>query len=217
MSTRVSPGQRYTARRWLLLALAVLLMVAVVAVGVLLGHGDRTPSAAGSTSSPATTSGAVPVATDAPTPPPTPVPTGPTGDVDSPAASLPAVALDHRAAVGDGIIATIGSIDAIQGTGTGRGNVAGPALRVTVLLENGTKAAVSADAVTVGLASGSDLVPASPLDDPSAAPFTGMLQPGKQATGVYVFSIPENRRISVTVSVGYQAGAPIMVFQGSAE
>jgi hypothetical protein len=217
MSARVSPGKRSVSRRRLALAGSALLVVVAVVVGVLLGTGGhRTPSAAGGTGAPAATAGAVPLATDAPTPPPTPVPTGPTRNVDRPAASLTPVALDHRAAVGNGISATIGSIEAIQGEGTGRGNVAGPALRVTVLLENGTSAPVSVDAVTVGLASGSDLAPASPLDDPSAAPFTGMLQPGKQATGVYVFSIPENRRTPVTVSVGYQAGAPIMVFRGSA-
>jgi hypothetical protein len=48
-------------------------------------------------------------------------------------------------------------------------------------------------------------VPASPLDDPSAAPFAGTVAPGEHADGVYVFTIPEEDRGSVTVSVGYQA------------
>ena len=37
------------------------------------------------------------------------------------------------------------------------------------------------------------------------------------AEGVYVFSLAEDARDLVTVSVGYQAGAPFMVFTGSAD
>jgi hypothetical protein len=154
--------------------------------------------------------------TPAPAPETTPEPTGPTGNVDDPPPSRPAVALDAAAEVGDGVSASLVSLDAIEGTATGPGNIAGPALRITVRIENGTDEPVSLDGVVVDLASGRDLVPASPLDDPSVAPFTGTVAPGEHADGVYVFTIPEEDRGSVTVSVGYQAGAPLMVFTGSA-
>lgn len=218
MSTGVSAGRRSARRRRLLLTGVAVLVVAAIAVagGLSLGGGHDGTASAAATSAPATRAGAVPPATGVPSTPPTPVATGTTGDVDQPPPSLPGVALDQRAAVGNGITASISSLKAIQGTGTGRGNVSGPALRVTVLLKNGTSAPVSVDGVTVALAYGRDLTPASPLNDPSAAPFHGVLGAGKQATGVYVFSIPENARDSVTVSIGYQAGAPIMVLTGSA-
>ena len=215
MSTH-SPGSRVTGTRrrvWLGVAVAAVVVVLVV-LGLLStgGDDDRTPSAAAE--EPASTTTAPPVVA-APTAP-TPEPTGPTEDVDDPPPSRPAVALDEAAEVGDGVSASLVSLDAIQGTATGPGNIAGPALRITVRIENGTDGPVSLDGVVVDLASGPDLVPASPLGDPSAAPFAGTVAPGGHADGVYVFTIPEEDRGSVTVSVGYQAGAPLMVFTGSA-
>jgi hypothetical protein len=206
-------------RRRVLAALSALAVVALVVLAVVvLGRGDDRAAASGGSASPTT---AAPAAATAaapalPAPLPTPVPAGPTGTVDDAPPSLPPVALDQTAAAGDGITASLTSIEAIQGTATGPGNVSGPALRVTVRLTNGTAAPVALGGVSVDLASGNELTPASPLNDPSAAPFTGMVAPGHQAEGVYVFSIPAQSRDSVTVSVGYQAGAPIMVFTGSA-
>jgi hypothetical protein len=224
MSTQ-SPGNRFAGTRrrvWLGAAVAVVVVVLTV-VSLLLSGGDddRTPSAAaGETTASTTTAPPVVAAPTAPTPAPTPEttpePTGPTGNVDDPPPSRPAVALDAAAQVGDGVSASLVSLDAIEGTATGPGNIAGPALRITVRIENGTDEPVSLGGVVVDLASGRDLVPASPLDDPSAAPFAGTVAPGEHADGVYVFTIPEEDRGSVTVSVGYQAGAPLMVFTGSA-
>lgn len=228
MSTQ-SPGNRFAGTRrrvWLGAAVAVVVVV-LTGVSLLLSGGDddRTPSAAaGETTASTTTAPPVVAAPTAPTPAPTPEttpettpePTGPTGDVDDPPPSRPAVALDAAAEVGDGVSASLVSLDAIEGTATGPGNIAGPALRITVRIENGTDEPVSLGGVVVDLASGRDLVPASPLDDPSAAPFAGTVAPGEHADGVYVFTIPEEDRGSVTVSVGYQAGAPLMVFTGSA-
>jgi hypothetical protein len=228
MSTQ-SPGSRFAGTRrrvWLGAAVAVVAVVLTVVSLLLSGaDDDRTPSAAaGETTASTTTAPPVVPAPTAPTPAPTPEttpeptpePTGPTGDVDDPPPSRPAVALDAAAEAGDGVSASLVSLDAIEGTATGPGNIAGPALRITVRIENGTDEPVSLGGVVVDLASGRDLVPASPLDDPSAAPFAGTVAPGEHADGVYVFTIPEEDRGSVTVSVGYQAGAPFMVFTGSA-
>ena len=228
MSTQ-SPGSRFAGTRrrvWLGAAVAVVAVVLTVVSLLLSGaDDDRTPSAAaGETTASTTTAPPVVPAPTAPTPAPTPEttpeptpePTGPTGDVDDPPPSRPAVALDAAADAGDGVSASLVSLDAIEGTATGPGNIAGPALRITVRIENGTDEPVSLGGVVVDLASDRDLVPASPLDDPSAAPFAGTVAPGEHADGVYVFTIPEEDRGSVTVSVGYQAGAPFMVFTGSA-
>lgn len=147
--------------------------------------------------------------------PPTPTPTGPTEDVDEPPPFLPEVPIDAPAAVGNGIIATIASVEPIDGTAVGPGNIAGPALRLTVRIENGTGEAVSLDGVAVNLFYGAERIPASPLDDPSRARFTGMVAPGASGEGVYVFSLPTDVRDRVTVEVGYQAGAPLLQFTGS--
>ena len=210
MTTRTPVGR---SRRVLRIggALAVV-VVGLVVLGLALRGGDdaRTPSAAAGTTAPLSTEGP-PAAAPAV---PTPEPTGPTDAVDEPPPSRPAVALDETAEAGDGVTASITSVEAIDGTAIGPGNIAGPALRVTVRVDNGTDGPVPLGGVSVDLASGEDLVPASPLGDPSAAPFTGTIAPGEHAEGVYVFSIPVADRGSVTLSVGYQAGAPIMVFTG---
>lgn len=219
-----SPARR---RRVLLAVAAAAVVTATVVAVVSAGSGDggdAPGAAAGATTaaptSAATPSGGVVPVTAAPTSvvpaPVTPEPAGDTSDADAPPPSLAAVPLDAPAAVGNGITAAVDSLEAIDGTATGPGNVAGPALRATVRITNGTDAPVSLDAVSVELATGPALDPASPLDDASEAPFSGTVAPGGSAQGVYVFSVPTADRDSVTLTVGYQAGAPLLVFTGPA-
>lgn len=199
-------------RRLIAAAIAAVLLVALVVLVVVLGNDDDpTDEAAGSgTSSSATAT----TDTSVPTPNPTPTPTGPTDVVDQLPSALPEVPLDSPAAVGNGIVATLPEIESIEGTAVGPGNIAGPALRVTVRIENGTGQAVSLDGVAVNMYLGADRSPASPLDDPSRSPFGGMLDAGGSADGVYVFSVPTDQRDAVTIEVGYQAGAPLLLFTG---
>ena len=229
-STRRPDGTTARPRRRLLVLGAAAVLVALVALAALLtGGGDEDGAAAappgaassGSSSAPGSASAtAEPTASTAPDetvppPPPTPTPTGPTEDVDEPPPSLPEVPLEAPAEVGNGIVATIASVEEIDGTAVGPGNIAGPALRITVRIENGTGEAVSLDGVAVNLYSGPERTPASPLDDPSRAPFSGTVEPGEAGEGVYVFSVPADVRDQVTVEVGYQAGAPLLLFTGA--
>jgi hypothetical protein len=207
-------------RARLLAALGVVAVVAAVVLAVTLGGSDGSPSSnAGATTSAAGGSGASASASDgsgsgsatsssaAATP----------GDPNQPPPSLPAVALDGTADAGDGVSARLTAIDAIQGEAGGPGQVAGPALRVTVRILNGSSADISLDGVAVNLAYGADNTPGSPIQDSSAAPFTGSLPAGDEAEAVYVFSVPEDSRDVVTVEVGYQPGAPLMIFSGAVD
>jgi hypothetical protein len=202
------------ARRRLLMAAAAAVLVAVLVVLLVLLDDDEATSAppAGSATATPTAASEEPV----PSALPTPEPTGPTEDVDEPPPSLPEVPLDAEAAVGNGIVATLPSIEAIEGTAVGPGNIAGPALRVTVRIANGTDQPVALGGVSVNLSHGPDAVPASPLDDPSRVPFATVVQPGESADGVYVFTVPADDRDEITVEVGYEAGAPLLLFTGSA-
>jgi hypothetical protein len=202
-------------RRPLLLAAVTAVVLALVALAVVLGNDDDTSDAAANTPATSTAPG-TPTDTGVPPSPSTPTPSGPTENVDEPPPSLPEVALDAAAAVGNGIVATLPEIEAIEGTAVGPGNIAGPALRVTVRIENGTAEAVSLDGVAVNMSYGPERTPASPLDDPSRRPFGGMVAAGESAEAIYVFSVPTSVRDSVTVEVGYQAGAPLLLFTGSA-
>ena len=211
-----TPVVRSSRRRAAVAAVLAVVAAALVVLALTTGGSGSDPAAA----SPATATSAAPTA--APTTvalapaADTPAPTGPTTDADEPPASLAPVPLDQPAAVGDGVTARVVSLDAVDATGVGPGNVTGPALRVTVALTNGTADALPLGGVAVDLASGPELVPASPVNDPSAAPFSGTVAAGGTAQGVYVFSIAAADRADVTLSVGYEAGAPVLVFTGTA-
>ncbi|MCZ2804096.1 hypothetical protein O2W18_03170 [Modestobacter sp. VKM Ac-2983] len=216
-------------RRRLVLAGAILVVVALVLVGVLIGGGDdRRAEAAAETSAGQSSAGAIPSSAAGPSSadpvPPTvssaptdnaPVATAPTEGGDELPPSLAPVGLSDSATVGGGLTAALTAVRAIEGEGTGPGNVAGPALAVTVRLTNGTADRITLDGAVVSLAYTDDARPASPLDDPSAAPLSGVLEPGSSAEGVYVFSVPADRREVVTVAIGYEPGAPYLVFTGS--
>jgi hypothetical protein len=220
---RPAPSRR---RKVMAGAVAAVVVVLVLIVGALVVTGgpwrdDDAPAAAAATTSsaPATPTATSPqdqAAPAAPAAPAVPEATGPTGDVNVLPASLPSVGLDEPAASDDGVRVEVLSVDAVDGVGSGPGNVSGPALRVTLELTNGTTAPIALDLVSIGLTHGTDRTPASPLNDPSAAPFAGTLQPGTTGEGVYVFSVPTADRDLVTVSVGYRAGAPYLVFSGAA-
>ncbi|OMQ16485.1 hypothetical protein A7K94_0202175 [Modestobacter sp. VKM Ac-2676] len=213
-------------RRRVLVSAGVLVVVVVVVVLVLVGltrEDDAGPAtgrgeAAAPTSSGSAPSGAAPVGAE-PTgaveaPLPTPDPSGPTQDVTELPPALPEVPIDGTSEVGNGLVATLPAVEAIQGTAVGPGNVAGPAVRVTVRLDNGTDDAVSLGGTAVNMYYGPERTPASPLEDPSRRPFGGVLAAGDTADGVYVFSIPADARSTVTIEIGYEAGANLMLFSG---
>jgi hypothetical protein len=205
-----APDPARSRRRGLLLAVgAVVLIAAIVALVLALNRDNGSSNAsAGSSTGTARDTSVIPN-------PPTPTPTGPTENVDSPPSAAAEVPLNSPAAVGNGVVASLTSIEAVQGTANGPGNVAGPAIRVTVHVENGTSAPMTLAGAAINMYYGADDSPASPLDDASARPFgIDMIQPGASADGVYVFTVPEDQRDKVTVEVGYEAGAPLLLFSG---
>jgi hypothetical protein len=217
-----TPPRGFRRRRILAAAAAALVVAALLAVTLGAGGGDEEPAVSGrpgTTASGEVPRTAAPAATGGPSAsvPPPAAPATHTGDPAELPPSLAAVALDETAAVGDGVTGALESLEAVEGTATGPGNIAGPAMRVTVRLDNGTAEPVSLDGAVVTMAHGPEQAPASPLDDPSAAPFTGVLDPGGSAVGVYVFAMAEDARQAVTVSVGYRPGAPYLVFTGAAD
>jgi hypothetical protein len=204
-------------RTWAVGAL-VLVVLCGIALALSDGPDRKPPSAAAASTTPATGSPATtsPAESSASATATAAAPTGSAVPADLLPPSLAPVGLADRATSEDGVTASVTSLEAIQGEGRGPGNISGPALRVTLRIDNGTAGTLSLDGVGVELSYGADLTPASPLNDSSAVPFHGTLDQGGSTTGVYVFSVPENARDSVTITVGYRAGAPYLVFHGSA-
>lgn len=206
-TTTRRPSRRLLA----LVGAGVVVVLAAVALFLSTRDGGQDTAAATQTTVPGD-----PVSSEpAPTNPPTPEPSGPTADATELPPTLAAVGLSDQAAVGDGVTGRLVSIEAVQGTGNGVGNIDGPSLLVTVELTNGTDAPVSFDAVAAEAYTGADLTPATLLDDPQANPLRGTVDPGGSVTGSYVFYVPESDRGDVTIQVGYQAGAPYLVWRGA--
>jgi hypothetical protein len=208
-----SAGGPRRSRKLLLAVGAALVAAVLVVVAVVLGsRDDGGTTDAAAPSSPARTS-STPAETTAPSSA-TPEPAQPAvADGELPPA-LPAVALDQPVVV-DEVTATLPEIEEITGQATGPGDVAGPALRVTVRIQNGTQEAIALDEVSVNAYYRADLTPAPPLNDPSASAFFGPLPAGEAAEAVYVFRVPPEQRGQVTLEVGYRPGAPLAIFSGA--
>lgn len=163
-----------------------------------------------------------PTATLKSTPPPpatTPVPPPTPGDITStvsakPEASKKPVKLDKPSQTGTGLTAELSSIKAIKAKAELPGEVAGPALAVTVQVTNTGAKAADLSTVVVNLA-GSDQAPGNEMTAKPAKPFTGSLKAGGKATGVYVFTIAKDKRRPVTLTVSI-SDAPVLVFTGNA-
>ena len=213
-----APTRRREAAAGAAMAVVVALLVGAVGLTGGSGDGDRSPGAAAAPSAPGSpTPAAVPDDEPAAPDPAASEPPVAAGDASVLPVALPAVALDQEASGEDGVMAQVVSMEAIDGTAEGVGNIAGPALRATVRLTGATPEPVDLDLVSVTLTHGPDATPASPLDDPSRAPFAGTLESGGTAEGVYVFTVPEDGRDAVTLTVGYRGEAPFLVFSGSAD
>lgn len=126
------------------------------------------------------------------------------------------VPIKDEAPFGDGVSARIASVVPIQSKAQGVGEISGPAIKVTVKLENSTKEALALDQATVNVAFGKRHVPAIGIaGDPSSQPFAGTVASGSSAIGVYIFNVPLSERDEVSVSLSYAALSPIVVFSGA--
>ena len=167
-------------------------------------------SAAGPAADPTTT--VAPVSTAGPVPS--------TGDINQevPAVELTTntpVPLDGTADFGGSVTATLTEVSAVDATARVPGEISGPALAVTVQIQNSSADPIGLDNVTVNLDT-KDGSPASPLTTEPAAPLSGVLLPGETRSGVYVFTVPAESRAGVGITVLYSTGAPIVLFQGDA-
>lgn len=115
----------------------------------------------------------------------------------------------------DRVAVSLSRIEAVQGVAFAPGEIAGPALRVTVRLSNDASTLLDLGLVTVNAYIGKDRVPAGTVTKPGGRPFEGELAAGRSADGVYLFVVPVAQRGDVTVTVDYRAGVPTAVFRGA--
>ncbi|MPV88086.1 hypothetical protein GB882_05350 [Georgenia ruanii] len=124
--------------------------------------------------------------------------------------------MDETADFGTGLTVSLTEIVPVQGVARAPGEIAGPALAVTVEATNSSAGALSLDGVTVFVSYGQDRTPATDFEQGSA-PLRGDLAAGSSATGTYVFAVPEDRRDDVRVEISYTGAAPTVAFGGSVD
>ncbi|HET9648797.1 MAG TPA: hypothetical protein VFP34_11255 [Microlunatus sp.] len=220
------PEQDAPRRRtaiWLAVG-AVVLIVAVI-VAVLLTRGESSGAAPGSDqsyngSAPASPGSGSPSTQDsAPVPSPSvpkPTATGKPTVVPTKATASTTAPLDQTASLGNGVSVRVAKVESVKGEAQGPGEIAGPAVRVTVEVANGTDKEVPMDLALVNLYYGEDKTPASTLSGPGVAPLSAPIAVGKTDSGTYVFSVPESQRGALTVEFSYTTDAPTVIFRGKA-
>ncbi|MBC9227705.1 hypothetical protein GL325_15355 [Aeromicrobium sp. 636] len=127
---------------------------------------------------------------------------------------LEPVALNEVVRASGDVQVQITKIESVQGKAKVAGEISGPAVRVTVEIENGSDGDLDLGYVSVNAYTGSDRVPAAPIMQPGGRPMVGTLKAGGRADGVYLFSVGTKARPLMTVGVDYVAGQPTAIFRG---
>lgn len=174
------------------------------------------------TPAPTTRTSAKPVATSPHRPPPTtPVAPSGAGNIHEtvPAVTpvtMQAAALTAAAQPDAGVTVQVTDIRAVSTEARFPGEIAGPGLAVTVHIINSSRAAIDLDNAIVDVL-GADGSRAVQVSGSPAAPMSGSLAPGQQASGVYVFTIPQDQRDPISIRFSYAAQTPTVLFVGDAQ
>lgn len=105
------------------------------------------------------------------------------------------------------------SVKTLQVTAETPGEVTGPAVRMSVVVDNDSDAPLDVSSAVVTLAAdGDDYGISTTAGDPS--PLEGIVPAGGSASGTYVFMLDPAEGREVTIHVTYAAGEPVAVFTG---
>jgi hypothetical protein len=210
-------GDDVVSRRrlaWWLGGGSVLVIAAVVAAAAVWGSGTTplpvgpTPHAESSTASPSPAAGSS-----------TPAPAASSSSAEDPKTTEPRptaspIGLDESAEPAEGVRVRLAKITAIKGTASVPGEVAGPALQVMVDVDNLSTHDALTDTMIVNVYYGAKRMPANILVTPRRdLPIS--IAPGKSATGIYAFSVPEGARDQIVVEVDLSLALPVIIFEGA--
>lgn len=191
--------------RGIVLVLTIVVAIGVVVVALILGG----PGSAGPGADPGPGTGAGP-SDPAPSDPPS---SSPPPDPVDPVAPEP-VPIASPGTVTEGVTATITRLQAVDGVARGPGEVSGPSIRFTVTIRNTTDEEVDLASTVVTVDHGRDRTPALQLFEPGGVALPTTVAAGDSVTGVYIFSIPVERRDLVHITVDYSVGVAPLEFTG---
>ena len=113
------------------------------------------------------------------------------------------------------LAATVTSMTAVEGKAEGPGEIAGPAVKFTIAITNNTGKPFDLTNTVVNAYYGTDVSPAEQLTSEGTA-FPKSLKDGESASAQFVFTIPEDERGSVLVTVDTSVQNPVVAFRGPA-
>lgn len=122
--------------------------------------------------------------------------------------------LGDTADLEDGVAVTVTDVELLDVEAHTPGEIAGPAVALTIDIANGTDDVIDLSTAMVSV-TGSAGSYGQPTTSEPYQPFTGSVQPGAESSGIYVFRLPAEEREALEVVVQYVAGAPIALFVGS--
>lgn len=149
----------------------------------------------------------------------TPVPAPSGGNVSETVASatVPSAVetdLTATAEVAAGLKVRVAKVEAIEAKAQGAGEVSGPALAITVEVENIGTEPFDSSLMSVNLEDSKGL-PGPGMSGPPAAWLSGVVPAGGKASGVYVFTVAKANRKPIHVSVSANPGLSTAVFSGN--
>jgi hypothetical protein len=110
------------------------------------------------------------------------------------------VPVQSEARFSEGLAVRVESVEEQQVTAVYPGEVSGPGMVVVLSFRNGSNAPVDLDGVRVS-ATRPDGTPAAGMEGPPAVLPTGVLAPGGQGRGTFVYSIPQGSSRSMTLEI----------------
>ncbi|MHA7277748.1 hypothetical protein ACX80O_14680 [Arthrobacter sp. Hz1] len=126
------------------------------------------------------------------------------------------VDLEEPTVVTEGISARISTMEAIEAEAFGIGEIAGPALRFVITVENTTDDPVSLSNSVVNVEFGPESLPAVQLTGSGATGFPATVDAGGSASATLVFTVPADQRDQVRILLNLEASSPIAAFEGAA-
>lgn len=141
---------------------------------------------------------------------------GSTEETVAPVAPAPTqeAELGATANLSSGVNVTVSDVELLDVTAQTPGEIAGPAVALTVTVENTSAEAVDLSTAMIAVTGSAGSYGQATTSEPYA-PFAGAVGAGETASAVYVFRLPAEERSSLQVTVEYIAGAPIALFAGS--
>lgn len=130
---------------------------------------------------------------------------------DNPFPERAPVEVGAKTKLGNGLVVTVSDLERIEGEAQGPGEIAGPAVRATITVQNTAKQQRPLSVFAINAFLGADRVPAGELSGSGAAPLPDSVAAGKTVTGVYVFSVPDDSPSPVVISIDTDPKSPLII------